>query len=892
MNEEIKAIILRILHENAETGVSFLLAKMETPNGLVSCRINALGRWFVPGAFVWAHGQWHQQKNQEKVFRARAIFPIVPTRADSIEFFLSTILTQERHGISSVELKNLINKHGVRALFGGAAMNPEIFCDASLEPEKYRSVITSDIEFYKDLEKTYAAMRNAGISYSLATAILNRVTRERRLALVVENPWALSRPIGAPLSEMDKIAHYFGFDVGDTKRTNAVVIRLLHEEAGNGSTIIRKSDAYPLLVHEAGNNEAAIIKYFVGGHHSSEVSMIEARGENGEAEEFISLSKLFKAEKDIYEFVSRTHWRNSHQRSANRASASKILALPEFKFFDETQRSAVLLAAEEPFLVITGGPGTGKSTILRAVARACHAIDPNNILLAAPTGKAAKRLSETTGRPALTVHRLLRARRAENDDEGVFSINENNPLPSRSVVIIDEASMLDSEMAAGIIRAIPENGRLILVGDKNQLMSVGAGNVLDDILSGQGLAAPPSAELINVYRQDKDGSIALGAAKIREGEIPNLGESSDVSFTQAEDRDIATNIENIVTGLIEDKRVPAKDIAILSPMMAGFGGVAELNARLSRIFNPSGEDIPNFLSKLKDGSEKIQMRVGDRVMSIANDFDNDIVNGDTGVITGFEVNQSNRPVIEVSFHHGKVLKYFMNKWKTLIPAYCMSIHKSQGSQYPVVIVAVADNHKKMLERRLIYTAWTRASSRLILVGSQKAFEESLKNLGKPRQTALRKIFLEGEQKWASYKEDIGKTLEYNPLSLRGSDFWKNKEKTAQEDWCQNAEAAPPSLLPFRRHIKQKQKDEQPKKNIVERHIERLLFSPAPALMENTKEKTAPNMSATAFAPAQRYSSQTLRRINQALEKHTEIDSTAALENNMDEEVSETGFKMS
>jgi exodeoxyribonuclease V alpha subunit len=754
MNIGIKALVLRILSEDSESGGTFFLGKMETPNGLQFCRVSGRGRWVRAGFFISAEGQWKTTEsagNKATTFRAKYIRPEIPTRRDSVELFFSTIFTPQRHRISEQALREMISANPSGAVEAVFAM-PEKLVNCSDEPIKYAGPILEDLSFYRSVIQSYLAMRYSGIRLESVDTIMHHIDPGKQLGLIFGDPWHISKLPGVTLDDADKLGNYLGYFHGDTRRTNAALITILEEYARSGSTLALKSKAYSQLL-DTGIPLAGVNKYFDEAHHSADITVVETEKDgardtggtepgNEASGPFVALTRFYQAECSIAEFLRRRRWNSNVSKGANRLIAGKVLSSLDFKHLDDQQKRAVTMAAEEPVSVITGGPGTGKSTILRALVRVYDAAEPNRVLLAAPTGKAAKRLSETTGRSAVTVHKLLRARLALGSAEGtVFAVNEFNPLPPRSVVVVDEASMLDSETAAALVKAIPENGRLILAGDKNQLMSVGAGNVLDDILGDGGLAIVPSIELVNVYRQSRDSYIAIGARDIQEGKIPAMGDSGDVVFMPTSDESIADAVEDLVTRILAEGKYGAHDIAVLAPMMAGHGGVVQLNQRLSGVINPNGEPIQNFYAKLNDSSERIQMRVGDRIMFTDNDFESDIVNGDTGYIAGFARGALNRPVVEVVFDHGKKVEYPINKWKSIIPAYCTTVHKSQGSQYPVVVMPVSTNHSRMLERRLLYTGWTRAQSQLFIVGSKAALLAGLKNIGQPRMTALRKLFL-------------------------------------------------------------------------------------------------------------------------------------------------------
>lgn len=791
MAERIKALVVRLLSGDTETGSVFLLGKMETADGFSFCRVSGRGRWVRPGMFISADGAWKTtegERGKTSVLRARYMRPEMPTRKDSVELFFSSIFTLERHGISGGALRRMLaveHRHSVESVF----MNPGKLIACSDKPDKHASAIIEDLAFYRGVYQGYYAMRHSGMHLDAVDSVMHHIEPEKCLDTVIKDPWVLTKFPGVALDDSDLVAKYFGYDKGDTRRTNATLVGILENLEGGGSTIVSKSEACARLL-DIGATEDGLKRYFDENSHSSDITIIDPDGNSaGDGSEprdqFIALTRLYQAERSIFEFLRSKKWTPNLSRGANRLIADRVLASPDFGRLDDTQRRAVRMAAEEAVAVITGGPGTGKSTILRALVRVYEAVDPKCVLLAAPTGKAAKRLSETTGRSAATVHKLLRARQSSGSGGAtVFAVNEFNPLPPRSVIVVDEASMLDAEMAAALVRATPENGRLILSGDKNQLMSVGAGNILDDILSEEGSALVPSVELVNVYRQSANSLIAVGAENIRGGRMPEMASSGDAVFIPADDGEIADITEDLVARILREKKYGPQDIAVLAPMMAGNGGVAQLNQRLSGLLNPNGEPIPNFLARFNDCPEKMQVKIGDRIMLSENDFEHDLVNGDTGAITRYFRGPSNRPVVEVAFDHGKTVEYPLHKWRCLLPAYCLTTHKSQGSQYPVVVLPVARGHAKMLERRLFYTGWTRAQNQVFVVGDEGALYACLRNQGKPRTTALRDILLRSNQ--AAPRIIVGHNFE------RTKEI-ENKLKEIQNDWHANENRRPESL---------------------------------------------------------------------------------------------------
>jgi exodeoxyribonuclease V alpha subunit len=378
------------------------------------------------------------------------------------------------------------------------------------------------------------------------------------------------------------------------------------------------------------------------------------------------------------------------------------------------QIKAIGWAIENKVMVITGGPGTGKTTIINAVLKIFSRLNAV-IMLAAPTGRAAKRMSETTGFGARTIHRLLEY----SFQKGGFQRNEDKPLDC-DVLIIDEASMIDIILMYHLLKAVPPFATFILVGDVNQLPSVGAGNVLNDIIAS---GSVPVVTLDKIFRQARTSQIVVNAHKINEGIVPALGtpDSSDPQndfyFIEQEDPE---KVLNLLLKLCK-KRIPQRfnydpvdEIQVLTPMHKGMVGAANLNRQLQETLNPGDDGIIR--------GERTY-RVNDKVMQIRNNYDKEVFNGDIGRIT---VIQWEDRAVTITFD-GREVIYDFSDLDEIVPAYAISVHKSQGSEYPVVIIPIVTQHYILLQRNLIYTAVTRGKNLVVIVGSKKAMAMGINN---------------------------------------------------------------------------------------------------------------------------------------------------------------------
>ena len=377
----------------------------------------------------------------------------------------------------------------------------------------------------------------------------------------------------------------------------------------------------------------------------------------------------------------------------------------------EKQIEAVRSAAENKVMVITGGPGTGKTTIINAILKIFSKLKVN-ILLAAPTGRAAKRMSETTGHEAKTIHRLLEY----SIQKGGFQKNDEHPLDC-DLIIVDEASMIDTILMHHLLKAIPPEATFILVGDVNQLPSVGAGNVLNDIISSGSVRV---VELNEIFRQAKESLIIVNAHKINNGVIPSLkptGPQDDFYFIEQDDAEgVLKTILNLTTDRIPRRFGfdPVNDIQILTPMHKGTVGAGNLNVELQKFLNPSEEELVRGTRTFK---------VSDKVMQIRNNYDKEVFNGDIGRI--IKLDQENQELL-ISFD-GRDIPFEFSELDEIVLAYAVSVHKSQGSEYPAVIIPILTQHYVLLQRNLIYTAITRGRKLVVVVGMKRALAIGIKN---------------------------------------------------------------------------------------------------------------------------------------------------------------------
>ena len=397
----------------------------------------------------------------------------------------------------------------------------------------------------------------------------------------------------------------------------------------------------------------------------------------------------------------------------------------------ESQVAAIRLALMSKVLVITGGPGVGKTTIVNAILRILAAKGVN-LLLCAPTGRAAKRMTEATGLEAKTIHRLLEV----DPKSGGFKRGSDHPLAC-DLLVIDETSMVDVLLMQALLRAVPDHAALLVVGDIDQLPSVGPGQVLADVIAS---GAVPVVRLTEIFRQAAQSRIITSAHRINRGSLPDLAKpegDSDFYFVQADDPDIAVaRIVELVRTRIPQRfgLDPIRDIQVLWPMNRGGVGARALNSELQSALNPAGErKVERFGWTFASG---------DKVMQIENDYDKEVYNGDIGYVAEIDPEAGE---LTVRFD-GRAVSYGFGELDTLVPAYAATIHKSQGSEYPAVVIPVLTQHYAMLQRNLLYTGVTRGKSLVVLVGQRKAIAIAVRNVS-------------GRRRWSKLKEWLGRVEE-------------------------------------------------------------------------------------------------------------------------------------
>lgn len=738
--EQIKGIVQRLLRRDEETGNVFALIRFESPTGLVDAKMSANARELAEGDFFVAEGVWNSKSfrgRTEEVFAARNIRPDLPETPEGAARWFSTIFNARDHGVTPASVKDFVAGIGANAA-RICESQPERIVGISAEPAKFRNAVLRDWGQRIAGRRAVDLLEKSGIDNKAISSVIDAF-RDTAFDVLSKNPYSAARVPDFGFAGADLVGTGIGIAGTDDRRVGAAFVEAVVQARREGHTFATLQRVGETLKEQFGI-PVAVARDFAVRHLDSKDApfRLDAIGDRLVA----MLPELFAAEAVVARGVvgMLANGRRNPEAIARRA-VDAVFAQDKFKQFDEIQRAGVLMAAMHPVSILTGGPGTGKSTVTEAIVAAASAIEDGPLLVCAPTGKAAQRVEEASGRPATTLHLLLQARMDPLTGSSVFGRNKQNPIPAKAFVVVDEASMIDVETMRALIEAMPPDGRLLLVGDRNQLSSVDAGAVLGDLLSAcmpDGTPVVPRTELINVYRQSRDSRIAVGAAEIRQGIVPELSDKMDgglIMYPHATSQ-IVERIRWIANFLIS-KRYRAEHVAVLSPQAPGPGGTWEINRVMSELFNPKGRPIPGVAKGPNDDKGLPVPRIGDRVMLTENDNENKVMNGDVGTIVAAFPKASgsgDRPHFQVEFDSGSKMDYPAALWRRFILAYAITIHKSQGSQYPVVIMPVSSAHERMLDRSILYTGWTRAKKMLFLVGEPEALESAIGNTESSRRS--------------------------------------------------------------------------------------------------------------------------------------------------------------
>ena len=700
---EIRGTLERVVFHNDDNGYTVFRVRPDGKDEIDL--VTATGYMGSPqiGASLLVRGRWVNNPRFGRQLQMSSFESILPATVEGIKLYLSSGLIK---GIGKRIAERIVKKFGEDTL--------RIFDE---EPEKLleiSGISASKLEQMLDCWREHQGVRALvqflqphGIGASFAVSIYKHYGPQA-LAVVRENPYRLAMDIrGIGFLTADSLAAKLGFEREHPLRIQAGTLytllkqvddghvyfprRLLVEQAcaqlGTGPELVE--EAIDVLVQE----ERVILEDLDG-----EVGIYLTRFHHYESQIAFYLNRILASPKSVHFPASEELVR----RVVDRLGITLA----------EEQLKAIRTATVSKVMILTGGPGTGKTTILNAIIQV-FAENRAKILLAAPTGRAAKRMSEACGREARTIHRLLEYTPKEDG----FARNEDNPLAC-GLLVVDEASMMDTMLAYHLLKAAPLGATIIFVGDVHQLPSVGPGNVLGDLIAS---GAMPVVELVEVFRQAAESEIVCNAHLINRGEIPRLESSkdrlSDFYFMRQEDPE---RVADIIVDLVKNhipRRFgldPVDDVQVLAPMHKGTVGAANLNTRLQQALNPATEALQR--------GERFY-RLGDKVMQIRNNYEKDVYNGDIGRISSVDTQEK----CLVVRYDDRMVGYDWEELDEIVAAYAISIHKSQGSEYPAVVIPIMVQHYMLLQRNLIYTGVTRGKRLVVLVGEPRALAMAIKN---------------------------------------------------------------------------------------------------------------------------------------------------------------------
>ena len=689
---KLRCVVEHITYQNPENGWSVMKVKVKDYKDLVTLTGSLLD---VPvGSVLLCEGNWKVDARYGQQFVVESWQEVMPATIYGIEKYLGSGLVK---GIGPVYAKAIVGRFGLETL-DVIENDIERLLEVPRLGRKRVEKIRESWEKQKDIKEVMVFLQGYGVSTAYAAKIYRQYQKEA-IKTVQENPYQLADDIwGIGFKTADGIASKMGYGNNDPRRCRSGILYTLNQLAEDGHVYAESEQLVTAAKELLQADEEPIRKAMA--------DMIEAK-DLIQDDEVIYLPPFYYAESGSAKRLTSLLVNDVSDDIAAEPETAYGMKKSEI-VYDEVQQAAINQAMESKIMVLTGGPGTGKTTTTQGIIEAFKARG-QQILLAAPTGRAAKRMTEATGMEAKTIHRLL-----EYNPMDGYKRNDENTLEG-DVLIVDECSMIDIMLFYNLMKAIPANMRLILVGDIDQLPSVGAGNVLRDIIDSRQI---PVVRLTRIFRQAQSSRIVMNAHAINAGQFPNIsnGKQTDFFFIKADDAD---SIPGLIVSLVRDRLSRAygynpKEIQVLTPMQRGNTGAGNMNIELQCALNPNGDALT------RGG---YTFRRGDKVMQIRNNYDKNVFNGDIGFITAVNTNERTLSVV----YDGREVEYDVTELDEITLAYAITIHKSQGSEFPIVVMPVTMKHYVMLQRNLIYTGITRAKKICVLVGTTKALAYAIHN---------------------------------------------------------------------------------------------------------------------------------------------------------------------
>ena len=702
---KLRCVVERITYQNAENGYSVMKVKVKGYDDLVTLVGNLLE---VPaGSVLLCEGEWRVDKRYGQQFQCETWEEVMPATAYGIEKYLGSGLVK---GIGPKFAKLIVGHFGTDTI-EVIETDIERLYEVPGIGKKRVEKIRESWEKQKDIKNVMLFLQGFGVSTAYAAKIYRQYGKES-IDKVKENPYRLADDIwGIGFKTADGIARKMGYEMNDERRLRSGLIYTLNQLADEGHCYAEEEQLIATARQLLEADEECIHTAMTHAIETEDL-MLDGTG--------IYLPPFYYAECGTANRLSTlVHTKEVGSIFTARFDLAKLQRETGIEY-DEVQVEAIRQAIASKVMVLTGGPGTGKTTTTKAIIAALQSAGMR-ILLAAPTGRAAKRMSEATGMEAKTIHRLL-----EYNPQDGYKRNDENPLEG-DAQIVDECSMIDIILMNNLTKALPTTMRLVLVGDIDQLPSVGAGNVLRDIIDS---GVIPVVRLTRIFRQAQTSRIVMSAHAINRGCFPDIsnGQHTDFFFMKQEEPE---KVAETIVSLVRDRlpkayRQPAANIQVLTPMQRGVVGAANLNMALQQALNH------NTAALVRRG---YTYKEGDRVMQLRNNYDKDVYNGDLGYVRSVDMEER---TLTVDFD-GQMVEYEASELDELTLAYATTIHKSQGSEYPIVVMPVLMTHYVMLQRNLIYTGITRAKKICVLVGQTKALAYAIHNMKVlKRNTRLKK----------------------------------------------------------------------------------------------------------------------------------------------------------
>ena len=742
--EHLRCVVERITYQNAENGYSVIKCRAKGFSDLVAV-VGSMPDVHV-GSVLELGGSWRVDAKYGRQFSMETFEETLPATVFGIEKYLGSGLIK---GIGPKYAKKIVQEFGKDTL--------EVI---ETDPDRLNSIpgigrvrvekIRQSWQEQKEIKNIMLFLQSHDVSTSHATKIYKQYGNDS-IGIVQENPYRLADDIwGIGFRTADTIAEKMGFGHERYARLRSGILYTLNHLSDDGHCYATRDmlletgaellsvedNVLSMTLDEMIRQKDVITEDIPEEKLAGADSPAPADSfleEDRKPERAIYLPPFFFSEIGVVKRMSAI-LNNREGIHVNTQGLSDRISRKTRMHYDQIQMQAILDAVTSKILVLTGGPGTGKTTTTLGIITAFREAGAK-ILLAAPTGRAAKRLSEATGMEAKTIHRLLEVKPPDG-----YQKNEENPLEG-DVLIVDECSMIDIMLMYNLLKAVPDTMTLILVGDIDQLPSVGAGNVLRDIIDSGSF---PVVRLTRIFRQAQTSRIIMNAHRINVGKLPDIsnGRNADFFFMdmekEAEGAGLDISDASVIAGLSADTivrmvktnlpryyHIPSSEIQVLTPMQRGVVGATNLNQALQAAVNPQGQG-------LKRGG--YLFRTGDKVMQIRNNYDKEVFNGDIGIITYIDLEER---TLQVCFDE-RTVEYDISELDELVLAYATTIHKSQGSEYPIVVIPVLMSHYIMLQRNLIYTGITRAKKILLLVGTKKALAYAVRNVTVTKRNTMLK----------------------------------------------------------------------------------------------------------------------------------------------------------